>query len=180
MESRRVKIQSDPEYAERIKAQSRKFRKRNRDIIHKKRLIYLKNNPAKVNQWYVTRLQRSKTLYKPTINAYRSKWRKQPGPKVIQACRRRLWHAVKGYYKKERFIDLLGCTSNHLVAHIQEHFVSGMSWDNYGSMWHIDHIRPCASFDLSDPEQQRACFHYTNLQPLWAKENIAKGRKWVA
>jgi len=51
-----------------------------------------------------------------------------------------------------------------------------MSWDNYGYRgWHIDHIRPCASFDLTDPEQQRECFHYTNLQPLWWQDNLRKG-----
>lgn len=49
-----------------------------------------------------------------------------------------------------------------------------MSWDNYGER-HVDHIKPCAKFDLSKPDEQRACFHYTNLQPLWAKDNIAKG-----
>jgi len=53
-----------------------------------------------------------------------------------------------------------------------------MSWDNYGSYWHIDHIRPCASFDLTDPEQQKDCFDFTNLQPLEAKENIRKGAKY--
>jgi hypothetical protein len=54
-----------------------------------------------------------------------------------------------------------------------------MTWENHGRYgWHIDHIRPCASFDLADPEQQRKCFHYTNLQPLWASENMRKGDKW--
>ena len=54
-----------------------------------------------------------------------------------------------------------------------------MSWDNYGTHgWHIDHIRPCASFDLSDEEQQKICFHYTNLQPLWAEDNLKKSKKW--
>lgn len=43
---------------------------------------------------------------------------------------------------------------------------------------HIDHIKPCTSFDLADPEQQKACFHYTNLQPLWAVDNLKKGEKW--
>ena len=60
--------------------------------------------------------------------------------------------------------------------HLEAQFKPGMTWDNYGLKgWHVDHIRPCASFDLRDPEQQRRCFHYTNLQPLWAEENLKKG-----
>lgn len=52
-----------------------------------------------------------------------------------------------------------------------------MSWSNYGD-WHIDHIIPCAAFDLNDELEQKACFHYTNLQPMWAKENIQKSDKY--
>jgi hypothetical protein len=51
-----------------------------------------------------------------------------------------------------------------------------MNWENQGE-WHIDHILPCASFDLTKEEEQRKCFHYTNLQPLWAKDNMIKGSK---
>jgi hypothetical protein len=53
-----------------------------------------------------------------------------------------------------------------------------MTWDNYGPVWHVDHKRPCASFDFSDPVQQRLCWHWTNLQPLFAAENLSKGDKW--
>lgn len=62
----------------------------------------------------------------------------------------------------------------------EESFLDGMNWGNYGAPkgWHVDHIRPCASFNLSDPEQQGECFHYTNLQPLWAKDNIKKQSWW--
>ena len=56
-------------------------------------------------------------------------------------------------------------------------FKTGMTRENHGKVWHIDHIIPCASFDLTDPDQQKKCFHYTNLQPLWAKENLIKGVK---
>jgi hypothetical protein len=75
--------------------------------------------------------------------------------------------------------DLTGCTVAELRQHLEAQFTDGMSWDNYGrDGWHVDHVRPCASFDLNDPEQQRQCFHYTNLQPLWAADNIRKGAKW--
>ncbi|NBT08982.1 MAG: hypothetical protein EBS98_09300, partial [Chitinophagia bacterium] len=49
---------------------------------------------------------------------------------------------------------------------------------NYGKFgWHLDHIQPCASFDLTDPSQQKKCFHYSNIQPLWAKDNWSKGSR---
>lgn len=69
---------------------------------------------------------------------------------------------------------LVGCTMLELRSHLERQFKDGMSWDNHGD-WHIDHIKPCVAFDLTDPEQQRECFHYTNLQPLWASENQSKG-----
>jgi hypothetical protein len=68
---------------------------------------------------------------------------------------------------------LIGCSMDELKIHLSSMFKEGMSWDNYGK-WHIDHIKPCASFNLSDPAQQKECFHYSNLQPLWAIENIKK------
>ena len=70
-------------------------------------------------------------------------------------------------------MDLVGCTLAELCTHLETQFVDGMSWDNRKD-WHIDHIRPCGSFDLTDPEQQAQCFHYTNLQPLWARDNLEK------
>jgi hypothetical protein len=55
-----------------------------------------------------------------------------------------------------------------------------MSWDNYGiAGWHIDHIKPCCTFDLTDLEQQKQCFHYTNLRPLWAKDNLRRPKRGV-
>ena len=81
--------------------------------------------------------------------------------------------------KSKRTEELLGCTIEEAKAHLASLFTDGMSWDNHGE-WHIDHIRPCASFDLTDPEQQKQCCHYTNLQPLWAADNLAKSDNWVA
>ena len=92
---------------------------------------------------------------------------------------RRLNHALNGAAKADSTMTLVGCTIQDFVAHIEAQWADGMNWDNYGLKgWHIDHIRPCASFDLLDPEQQRQCFHYTNLQPLWADENLKKSDKF--
>jgi len=74
-------------------------------------------------------------------------------------------------------MELIGCSAEELVAHLEAQFTEGMTWENYGE-WHVDHVRPCASFDLTDPAQQRQCFHHTNLQPLWAEENLTKGSFW--
>lgn len=68
----------------------------------------------------------------------------------------------------------LGCTIPELKTYLEARFAPGMTWDNYGE-WHIDHVMPLVKFDLTDPEQVRMACHYTNLQPLWAKDNISKG-----
>jgi len=80
--------------------------------------------------------------------------------------------------KKYHTHELIGCSWVLLKQHLESLFKEGMSWDNYGQHgWHIDHIIPCNSFDLTKEEEQRKCFHYTNLQPLWALENILKRDK---
>ena len=77
-------------------------------------------------------------------------------------------------------MQLTGCTIKELMIHIEKQFEPGMTWDNHGLYtWHIDHKHACARFDLTDPEQQKKCFHYTNLQPLWAKDNLSKGSKII-
>ena len=88
--------------------------------------------------------------------------------------RSRLWDALQGNIKSGKTFELLGCSFKNFKLYLESKFLPGMSWDNYGD-WHIDHIKPCASYDLSLPEQQTRCFHYLNLQPLWAKDNLSKG-----
>jgi hypothetical protein len=91
--------------------------------------------------------------------------------------RTRINHALKGKYKKsKRTRELLGCTVEEFKKYIECKFKPGMSWENR-HLIHIDHIIPCSSFDLTKPEEQAKCFHYTNLQPLWASENLSKGNR---
>ena len=97
------------------------------------------------------------------------------------ACnlRSRIRQALRKLTKSASTAQLTGCDLNELKAYITAKFQTGMTWENYGYYgWHIDHIRPCDSFDLSDPAQQRTCFHYTNLQPLWRSNNQSKNAKW--
>jgi hypothetical protein len=105
----------------------------------------------------------------------------EPSFRMSLVLRNRLWSAIRGGRgrKHSSASVLVGCTWNHLRTHLESQFAPGMTWENYGQ-WHIDHIRPCASFDLTDPEQQKECFHYTNLQPLWALENMKKGARLAA
>lgn len=103
-----------------------------------------------------------------------------PEYRLKSVLRGRVYKALKGLTKVSGTIDLLGCDVGHLKSWLESRFLSGMSWENHSigeGKWHIDHIRPCASFDLTDPEQQKVCFHYTNLQPLWAVDNLKKGSK---
>lgn len=74
---------------------------------------------------------------------------------------------------------LLGCSESELVRHLESKFLPGMSWDNR-SQWHVDHIKPLCAFDLTDPGQQALAFHYANLQPLWASDNMRKGGRYGA
>jgi len=92
----------------------------------------------------------------------------------------------KKHRKSNSTLVSLGCSMAELETHLKSQFTPGMTWENYGlGGWEIDHIRPCASFDLTKEEEQRICFHHTNLQPLWAKDNRLKnsnyeGRKYYA
>ena len=87
----------------------------------------------------------------------------------------------RGYKKSNYTLKLLGCSINEVRQHLENQFQDGMTWKNYGKNgWHVDHIKPLSLFDLTQEEEQKKAFHYTNLQPLWAKDNLSKGNKYDA
>jgi len=89
--------------------------------------------------------------------------------------RSRLKSAIKGNFKAGSAVKDLGCTVEQLKQYLESKFSPGMTWDNWTvDGWHIDHIKPLASFDLTDRNQLLEACHYTNLQPLWAKDNLSK------
>ncbi len=110
-------------------------------------------------------------------NQRRKRMASDPSARIRNAVQSRMWAALKGRTDGALF-SRLGYSADEMVAHLERQFVEGMSWDNYGR-WHVDHIRPCASFDLTDPEQFAECWALSNLAPLWAADNIRKGSSYV-
>jgi hypothetical protein len=130
------------------------------------------------------------------LNAYGRNWRKMnpdktkrpgrtkmdcqnPVVRLIKNLRRRVHHVISSDRKSGHTLELLGCSTDQFLGHLEIRFQEGMTWENYGPVWHMDHVRPCASFDLRDPKQQRECFGWRNYQPLFAKDNLSKGAKIV-
>ncbi|WOB24759.1 MULTISPECIES: hypothetical protein [Xanthomonas] len=108
------------------------------------------------------------------INAARRKYlASSPSNRIANAVRARLWAALKGRTDGALF-SRLSYSADELVAHLENQFLPGMSWDNYGA-WHVDHIQPCAAFDQQNPQQFASCWALSNLRPLWAADNIKKG-----
>ena len=123
--------------------------------------------------------QKASGTYTERRNAEMRKARQRIEVRIVQNLRSRVHGAVRKGYKSSQTMELVGCNYDSLLSHLENQFKDGMSWENYGFYgWHIDHIRPCASFDLTDPKQQRECFHFSNLQPLWAEDNLRKSDHW--
>lgn len=119
--------------------------------------------------------------HKKERNVYLKKYRKEreekdTAYKIMNRLRHRIRESVVNKWDTTK--NLVGCSAEELLKYLESKFQEGMSFNNYGK-WHIDHIRPCASFNLVNEEEQKICFHYTNLQPLWAKDNMRKGSKWA-
>ena len=158
-------------------------------ILHKLS-VYKLNNKDRISKWgkcYYQKNKKQKLEYQKKYNLehkeerklYINKWAKQrrldPTQRILDSLRTRLRIALKNSSKKDNTLNLVGCSIVRLRAHLENKFQPGMSWSNYGK-WHIDHIRPCASFNLSKATEQHKCFHYTNLQPLWAIDNLRKNK----
>ena len=156
------------------KISSKKYRAKNKDQLSKKEKEYRTQN----REHYLKKRKEYFQKNKHKHAKYVAGRRKDPTYRMVSNLRRRLRDALKGNNKSSTTIELLGCSIEELWVHLEKQFTIGMTKENHGRYgWHVDHIIPCDSFDLSDPEQQRKCFHYTNLQPLWAKDNIAKSNK---
>src|SRR6266404_2225683 len=109
--------------------------------------------------------------YKRRVSNYvKSRMLQDPIFRVRVNLGKRLAKVLNGASKSKPTMVLIGCGLSELRTHLERQFRNGMSWGNYGfgtDRWHVDHIVPCAQFDLTNPKHQKRCFHFTNLQPLW-------------
>ncbi|MFA5234158.1 MAG: hypothetical protein WC390_07145 [Sulfurimonas sp.] len=101
--------------------------------------------------------------------------------RILGSLRSRIRLSLKGKTKSKYTLELIGCSIEFLKQWLENKFIEGMNWNNYGfgkNKWNIDHIKPCSKFDLTDIEQQKQCFHYSNLQQLWHIDNLKKNNKY--
>jgi hypothetical protein len=98
---------------------------------------------------------------------------------ILENLRKNLRKILKNYTGKHNTFKLIGCSKEFFIKYYESKFTEGMSWDKVmNGEIHCDHIRPCCSYDLSKTIEQSKCFHYTNLQPLWAEDNLRKGGRY--
>jgi hypothetical protein len=165
----RMRQEADPEkyrrmirvYTLRYADKKRAYRLKNADRIRKQKQQYYIKNRDKI-------LDRIRSYEK---TSFRKKLRSRLSCRIRNALRRTP--------KSDRTITLLGCSIKDFMIYLESRFDVGMTWENYGKVWHIDHIMPCAIFDLTKSDHQRRCFHFSNLQPLLGKDNLRKGAKVV-
>ena len=156
------------------RARVKRYIKENPEWFREKNNRWKANNPEKVRNERQRYYRNNVVLIKQKHNQYQNMmYKTSPMYRLRRNLRSRVGRAVEGGTKSAHTLELLGCTVPELQGKIYLLFQPGMTWDNYGQ-WHLDHIIPCAAFDLSNPVHQRACFNWQNLQPLWGKDNQRK------
>lgn len=165
----------------------KKYRRNHKEKIRECKKKYAQEHEDQRKGYFILYNQEHKEEHKKYYQEHREernerqrKYRKKRKEidvnfKLAQNLRTRIYRALKRNSKLGSTMILLGCSIECLKTHLESRFQYGMTWENYGYYgWHIDHIEPCDKFDLTKKEEQKRCFHYTNLQPLWAIDNLNK------
>lgn len=158
-----------------VNAKGRKFKTDNREAILTQRKQYNIDNKDK----------RAEDRKRDIVRTRQTKQAREvqrciedEGYRITRNIRKSVQCAFMSNQNMDVYHELLGCTPRQARRHVEEQWEFNMTWDNYGTTgWHVDHIKPLASFDLTDVKQQKECFHYSNTQPLWAHDNMSKGSR---
>lgn len=180
--------------ADGARRRAKEWKRNNRQKVRQLSRGYRERNGDKIKAYGKKRRQRDSVAIKQYNKLYRESHKEQIREyqreylreklknniqfRITQNVRGRVRAMISRGYKNSSALELLGCSVPEYIAYIDSKLSPEMSWDNYGKVWTIDHIRPCRSFDLTVPEQQRECFNYKNTQPLLWNENRSKNDKW--
>jgi hypothetical protein len=136
------------------------------------------HNKQKILEYNKNYEKLNKQKVRNTKNAYRKKkYQEDPVFAISIKLRIRIKRAITNKLRSSTD-SLIGCSIEELKIYLESKFQPGMTWNNYSLYgWHIDHVIPLSSFDLTDPQELKKACHYTNLQPLWAKDNLSKSNK---
>lgn len=159
---------------EKVKAQKKRYYEKNKDRILAEQKADRAANPELYRERERVNRQNNLERERMTQREYcKSRRENDLQYRILGNLRTRIRLSIRN--KSECTRDLLGCSLDKFIHHLEAQFAPDMTWANYGSYWSIDHIKPCCAFDLNDPEQQRACFNWTNCRPLSRIENSRKG-----
>lgn len=167
---------ADPDHA---RERERRNYAQTRDAIKARKKAYADARPGFAYQ----RSKRYRDTHKDLVNSKRrvkskARYNSDPNYRLRRVLADRIIKALAGRYKAGLTLPLLGCSLKDFRLYLESRWETGMDWGNYGPQgWHVDHIMPCAIFDLAKPEHQQRCFHFSNLQPMWAGANLVKGAK---
>jgi hypothetical protein len=161
------------------RARRKVYREQCADKVKQQKILYYQQNKELVQQKVKKYQELNKVAIRQRKRTYSNKQRAVNLQfRIKEVLRSRLVKLLKNKPKVGSAVQDLGCSIDQLKAHLESQFQPGMSWESYGKCgWHIDHIKPLASFDLTDENQLKQACHYTNLQPLWARDNLSKGAK---
>lgn len=180
------------ENTELFKERNRRYYEENKDAIGQQQKEYREENLESRRECGRDHYKKNRHKY----NAWKKSWRRCNGDRLRTQNRERrrndvhfrlgvnlrvrLWAAIKNGQRKGSAVRDLGMSIPEFQRYIESKFRDGMTWDNWGTVWQMDHLKPIAAFDLTIQEQLLQACHYTNLQPLLVEENLRKGSKWDA
>lgn len=167
---------------EKIKKSQKKYYYKNKDKRKKNSEKWRKEHPERVTflrkRW---KEKNNKKINSDWMKRHHFRWKNDKSYKIGRVLRNRIRKCLNGTSKSNNTLKLLGVDTIEKVRnHLEKQFEKGMTWNNYNfKTWHIDHITPIYSFDLTKKEEQYKAFNYLNLQPMWAVENLSKGKKII-
>jgi len=154
------------------------YKQKNKDLISKYNKEYKSKNKESISEYNKTYHQENKEDIQKRHNKNDVERRKKdPLFKLAHTCRTRMNKAIKG--KSIKTLKLIDCSTIFLKEWLEFNFTDEMKFENHGSFWHIDHVIPCAKFNLENDDEVKHCFRWTNLQPLEANKNIVKNDKII-